>query len=346
MIEIAYDLTPYLANPYGGIARVSYNTYLQAVKSSVVKPVAFCNGKITFHSDTIQPVLKTAGKKIFGKTYPIAHSLNHRLLPVKAKKTVYTLHDVWSLSPNKYQAPEFQKKLAARITRDLQKADLIVTISETTQKNLLRLQLIPPEKCRFVHLGCEKLALSPLAVNSGIKDILPKKYVLFVGCIEVRKNIEHVLEAVKPFDDLMLVLAGSPGYGYERIAERIEQFPQERLYRFTHGSRNELAHLYANATALLLPSWEEGFGLPIVEAMSAGCPVITSNLSANAEIGGDGALLVSPEKPEESTEYIRRLLKDESFVSTRKRAGTKRATQFTWEKYFNQLSAFYTDLIS
>ncbi|UCE24295.1 MAG: glycosyltransferase, partial [Candidatus Zixiibacteriota bacterium] len=100
-----------------------------------------------------------------------------------------------------------------------------------------------------------------------------------------------------------------------------------------------------NAVATLLPSWEEGFGLPIVEAMSNGCPIVTSNRSANAEVGGEGAILVNPENPDESREAIERLIEDQSFRNRMIEAGRRRASLFTWERYFDRLVDIYDRLL-
>jgi glycosyltransferase involved in cell wall biosynthesis len=351
MIQVAYDITALADSPHGGVAQVCYHTLLQAEKHPDINPVAFYRSG---PADRL-PKLKAPIKKLnpvwgsLSPRYDIAHSLCHRTLNVRAQKKVYLVHDIWSLYPNPYQSADFQKKVGRRLHRDILKADYVVTHSTTTRANLLSLDLIPAEKCDVVHLGW-----SPPTENSTgttgsavIGQLIQRQYVLYVGCLEVRKNLGHVVDAVLPMESVHLVIAGQPGYGYQdRVRPKLESFPQERLHLLNVVGKNDLAALYGHAVALLLPSWEEGFGLPILEAMACNCPVITSNHSANAEIGGDGAILVDPENPAESNLSIERLIDDPEYRAEKIKRGRRRASHFTWEKYFDRLVKIYRRLLT
>jgi len=349
MLHIAYDITSLTQSPLGGIAEVCYHTVRQAANRDGVKPVGCYRGGdvgalSALKVDTRRVHLLSG---LLPPTYDIAHSLCHRTLNVRARKTVYVVHDIWSLKPNPYQSPDFQKKLGRRLRDDILRADFIVTSSETTRQALLETGLVPPERSRAVHLGFEHESLSTSEeLDPAVAALQGRTFVLFVGCLEVRKNLGHVLDAARPLEKVHVVLAGTPGHGFnEQIKQKLAAYPDGRLHHFTGLGRADLKALYGNAIALLLPSWEEGFGLPIVEAMAYGCPVITSNRSANAEIGGDAAVLVDPEKPGESQSVLERLLEDDSYRAAIIESGKSRANMFTWRKYFDNLMETYRQLL-
>lgn len=228
---------------------------------------------------------------------------------------------------------------------DLQRADHIVTISQATLSNLLSFDIVDPEKCSCVPLGVEALSKKENLQNQQIAPLLKEKYILYVGCLEVRKNISHILEAVLPFPDMHLVITGSPGFGYdETIKSLLGRFPQERLHVLHQVEVSDLSHLYESAFATILPSWEEGFGLPILEAMMHGCPMITSDRSANAEIGGEGAILVNPEDSHESIRAIEQLRDDAEFRKKKIQDGFSQAKKYSWTTYTENLYQLYKSL--
>ena len=277
----------------GGVAHVCYNTVKHVANHSHLQPFAFYRDGTNSHFDLDLPFKKLSLFDNFkNRNLKIAHSLCHRTLSVKADYHIYTVHDVWSFKKNSYQSDSYSKKIGQRMIKEIQKADHVVAISQTTLNNLLEYEIIAPEKCSCIHLGVELLEKKKNFQNPALKSLLNLNFVLFVGCLEIRKNISHLLEAVYPFSDLHLVIAGSPGYEYdETIKPLLGKFPQERLHVIHKVERSDLAYLYEAAFATLYPTWEEGFGLPILEAMVHGSPMITSNRSANAEIGGEGAIL-------------------------------------------------------
>ncbi len=229
---------------------------------------------------------------------------------------------------------------------ELQKADHIVTISQATLTNLLDFDIVDSQKCSCVPLGVETLQKKKNLQNQAIAPLLKEKYILYVGCLEVRKNISHILEAVLPFSDMHLVITGSPGFGYdETIKPRLGKFPQERLHVLHKVEVSDLSHLYESAFATILPSWEEGFGLPILEAMMHGCPMITSNRSANAEIGGEGAILVNPENSDESIRAIEQLRDDAEFRKQKILNGFAQTKKYSWTAYTENLYQLYKSLL-
>jgi len=350
MISVAYDATPLALNPFGGIARVCRHTLEQAIQSDQINPCALYRRgdreNIRVSDVTVRKASRIDYLRL--KKYDIVHALGHRIPPARCCWLVYTLYDVWSLYPNRYQSPEFQRKIGTRMQSDLAKANAVVCISQTTRAKLLELDLIEPQR---VHLA--RMGVSPAGDydTDTTPDLLSGKltrpFVLFVGRIEVRKNIGHIVEALLPLSQLDLVIVGEPGYGYDEIAgKHLAHFPSDRLHVFSQLPESDLDWLYRHTLATLLPSWEEGFGLPILEAMVRGCPVITSNCSASAEVAATGAILVDPSEPVQSRNTLQKLFDDESFRNQLVEAGRKRVLRFGWENYFKQLVGIYHQLVS
>lgn len=349
MITIAYDITAVAESPHGGIAQVGHNTLEQAAQDPNIQPTGYYRkgAPTNINISDVRIVKHRPYHKWLGHRYHIAHSLCHRTLPVKASCHIYTVHDTWSLRPNHYQDAAFQKKVGDRLKREIQQADHIVAISETTRRHLLEDGLVTPDKCSVALLGYRPPDATADDPGAGLPSLQGRPYVLYVGCLEMRKNIGHLLDAVRPLDAVHLVIAGQPGFGYrEKIRQKIDAFPQDRLNLLETVSRSQLPNLYRGAVATMLPSWEEGFGLPILEAMANSCPVVTSNRSANAEVGADAAILIDPAAPDQSQRALERLLSDKQYRDSIVAAGLKRAGQFSWGKYFRTMTDIYERVLA
>lgn len=349
MIRVGFDLTALAHSPHGGIAQVCYHTLNEAIQHAEIDATGFYrSGRPNEKLQSELPLRKSGlATPWLVKPFDIVHGLCHRLPRLRGSRTVYTLHDVWSLYPNKYQATGFQKKIGARMRRELIAADCIVTDSETTRDNLMKLDFVPPEKVHVSQLGVTLPAPEiGIRSESGIVKSIDGAYVLFVGRFEYRKNLPHVIEAVRKISSLHLVLVGEPGFGYdEHVKPYLERMDSERLHVFSRVPDEQMAHLYQRSVATLLPSWEEGFGLPILEAMSHGSPVITSNRSGSAEVAQQAGALVDPDDPTASREVITRLLDDSAYRAMLIQAGREQAAGFTWKRYFDRLIAIYKSLL-
>jgi len=345
MISVAYDVTSLAQSPYGGIARVCRHTLEQAAGHPDVEADAFYRRGDPSNIMVEAVPIRRSGwfDRFLPRQHDIVHALCHRLPPLRGRILVYTLYDAWSLYPNKYQSPGFQKPIGKRMRHDLDRADAVICISESTRRKLLELEIVDSAKCHVALMG----ASSPESDGGGgvskeVERCSSRPFVLFVGRVEVRKNIGHIIKAVLPLSQLDLVIVGEPGYGYEEIADTVLPcLTKDRLHILNRLSETDLDWLYRHALATLLPSWEEGFGLPILEAMVRGCPVITSNCSASAEVGTGGAILTDPREPSQSTEALLRLSDDSAYRDKIVRDGLERSTQFGWENYFGQLVGIY-----
>ncbi len=178
---------------------------------------------------------------------------------------------------------------------------------------------------------------------AGLLPHTPEKIVLTVGAIQTRKNTARLIEAFAALpDDWRLILAGAAGYGAEGILAKIANNPRVQVTGYI--TPEALAQYYSRASIFAFPSLDEGFGMPILEAMQAGVPVITSNRSAMPEVAGDAAMLIDPENTEELAQSLTQLAADPDLRAQLSRAGKLRATQFSWSKAAQQTWAVYQEL--
>jgi glycosyltransferase involved in cell wall biosynthesis len=177
----------------------------------------------------------------------------------------------------------------------------------------------------------------------NVRSILPFPYILYVGSERKRKNLERLLEAFAllkkspDFNDLKLVKVGSPGRSEtfrQMTLRKVKELglDGEVLFVDSHIADDQLSAYYSSARVLVYPSLYEGFGLPVIEAMACGCPVITSNVSSLPEIAGDAAFLVNPYDVRDICGAIARLLTDDRLRSEFVAKGKVRARIFSWEK--------------
>ena len=245
----------------------------------------------------------------------------------------------------------------------LQEADIIIADSENTKDDLVDLLGVPAEKIRVVYLGVfvplpfrpeprimrgevEKSFLMqgipPLASlardDKGVrvKHNLPDKYFLFVGTIEPRKNVLGIIKAWQKLNqEVGLVLAGDWGWKVAEVERLVVQ--NKNIILLGYVPEEDKITLYQSAIALVYPSFYEGFGLPILEAMANGCPVICGNNSSQGEVLGDCGLLVNPDNLNEISHAIELMLTDENLRQDFISRGKERAKEFTWQKTASQV---------
>ena len=175
--------------------------------------------------------------------------------------------------------------------------------------------------------------------------------ILSVGALQIRKNVTRLIEAFEKLSDYKdpwrLVLAGAPsGYQADRILDRIEKSTcRDRIEVAGYVSHSELEFLYSRASIFALPSLDEGFGIPVLEAMAHGVPVVTSNQSALVEVAGDAALLVDPYDVEELRCALKRLIDDPELRANLSDLGRARAKYYTWERAVKATYSIYKELV-
>jgi glycosyltransferase involved in cell wall biosynthesis len=276
----------------------------------------------------------------------VYHATDH-LLPPLAVPSVFTVHDLAFLVEPRTHLPTNRLYLAAMMPRYVRAATAVIADSEATRRDLLRYYRLPPERVRVVHLGVEP-QFRPLDAAAARAQVMQRHglvapYVLFVGTLEPRKNVRALLAAfaclVQARSDangsspLQLVIAGAPGWWYDDLFRWVRARGLDSLVHFLGRVADaDLPALYSACAAFAYPSLYEGFGLPPLEALACGAPVVCSDRSSLPEVVGDAALQVDPTRPAALAAALRRVLDDESLRQSLRARGLARAAGFTWER--------------
>jgi glycosyltransferase involved in cell wall biosynthesis len=256
--------------------------------------------------------------------------------------SVATVHDLFNVKFPESVAPEFRVSRQA-FARSLKKIKKIIAVSEYTKIDLINFLDIPKEKISVIHHGIETNSFPSSAdqdeINANIKNRFggSGEYILCIGTLEPRKNYLKTLEAfkiiLKSFPDLKLVIAGGRGWQSDLIHQKASDLQLDSSVLFPgYVGYSDLPTLYKGASAFLFPSMYEGFGLPILEALSFNVPVAVSNVSSLPEIAGEAALKFDPNIPEDIAKQVIRLLEDSDLKENLKRLGNTRIKSFTWEE--------------
>jgi len=258
-------------------------------------------------------------------------------------KTVVTIHGLeYEYLPEYYQFP--QKLYLNKSTEyAVKKADRLIAVSKWVKQELVERLGADKRKIKMVYegvssrlVGAKKGRFSSQYMRQiRHKYGLEKQYILFVGTIQPRKNIERLIEAFSRLEDkeVQLVIGGKKGWMYEEVYKAPKKWGVEKRVRFTGRiAEADLAGVYKGASLFCWPSLMEGFGLPILEAMLMGIPVITSNRGALAEIAGEAALEVDPENVRELAKAMELVLKNQDLREGLVEKGYGRVKQFSWQK--------------
>ena len=264
------------------------------------------------------------------------------VLPLAATvPSVLTIFDMTFFSHS--DKHEFMKQVYFKhfIPPSAKKADVVITISHSAAAEIERYLDIDGRKIRVTHLAADSVfhSRAPEAVKETLRLLgIPDRYILSVGTLEPRKNIPLLLSAYAELpDDLRssypLVLVGKEGWGHENLQHIAGTLGISRHLFFTgYLTDNQLADLYAAAALFVYPSLYEGFGLPVLEAMASGAPVLTSSVSSMPEVAGDAALLADPHDQASIARGMAAILTDSSLAERMVVRGFERALQFSWEK--------------
>lgn len=230
--------------------------------------------------------------------------------------------------------------------RFLQKAKNIVTVSAFSKNDLIKQYRVPAKKIEVIY-NAAKTIFQPLSwtekeqVKDGFSD--GREYFLFTGGIHPRKNLMNLLKAFSLFkkwqhSNMKLLVAGRLAWQYAEIVTKLKTYKyRDDVVMLGYLPDEQLAKLTAAAYAMVYPSYFEGFGLPIIEAMQSGVPVITSNTSSMPEIGGEAALYAEPSDPDAIAKHMLSLYRDETHRSRLIDAGMIQASKFSWDEAAEQL---------
>jgi glycosyltransferase involved in cell wall biosynthesis len=267
---------------------------------------------------------------------------------------VLTVHDLTFMHVPGFHVASFAAYLRAAVPRAARHARLVMADSQATARDLERLCHVPAERIRVVYLGYDPERFHRVA-EPGAEAVLArygvaKPYVLFVGTLEPRKNVVRLLDAFATLRAQgaphRLVLAGEPGWGVEPMLARLAAPDLAgAVVRPGRVAERDLPTLYREADAFAYPSFYEGFGLPVVEAMACGTPVVTSDASSLPEVAGDAALLVPPEDTAALAAALGRLLGDTALRARLAAEGPRQAARFTWRATARATLAVYREAV-
>jgi glycosyltransferase involved in cell wall biosynthesis len=285
----------------------------------------------------------------------VAHGAFHLLPPSRHARRMATIFDLSNLRcPEMHRAESFGIH-APLLRHAAARADRIVAISESCKTDVVELLGVHPDRVRVV-LGGIHLQEFGGAQDDHLLQILRKRfsisgnYLIHLGTLEPRKNLPRMIEAYARvrhrFEDCpRLVLAGQAGWMFEDVFSSIERLRlSNHVVHTGYLERNEAVCLLRAAHACVYPSLYEGFGLPVLEAMAARIPVLTSNVSSMPEVVGDTGILVDPKSVDAIEAGLLELIENRTASRQRVEAAYERAKQFTWENSARALAEVYTEL--
>ncbi len=231
-----------------------------------------------------------------------------------------------------------------------------IAISANTKQDAVKWFKVDPNKIKVIYGAASSrycLIKNTEQINKILtKHQLPNKFILTVGTLEPRKNHKRLIEAYnhlinyRNLADFKLVMVGKKGWYYDEIFAKVKQLKLEKKVIFTdYLPDDDLPYLYNAATCFVYPSLYEGFGLPVIEAMACGCPVITSNISSLPEVVGEAAILVNPYNSDEIARALAEVLTNSSLRYKLRRDGLKQAQKFSWARTATEILDLFGSLV-
>jgi glycosyltransferase involved in cell wall biosynthesis len=287
-----------------------------------------------------------------GRELDITHSPHPLILPSRRSRSIVTIHDLFFYHHPELTGAEIRRDYAPLVQKHAAHADAIITVSEATAADVEKELQIPRDRITVIHNGLDLNQASPQpSVEREIaqKYELPERFLLFVGTIEPRKNLLTLLEAARILVDEHwdgeLLLAGASGPKDHEFKNAVRQLDlRHRVRMLGYVPPADLRTIYRRARGLVNPSIWEGFGLPPLEAMACGIPVIVSEVPAHREVAGDAAYFVDPKDPTSIARGIEQVWTDVRLREQLIAAGSQRVTLFTWDETARKTLALYRRL--
>jgi glycosyltransferase involved in cell wall biosynthesis len=274
----------------------------------------------------------------------VFHALNQRVDQRRGRRVVSTFHDLFVMT-GEYSSAEFRARFTDQARGAAKRSDLIIAVSEFTRNQVVQFLGVDPARVRVIPHGVH-LPQAPPPLEQR------EKMILCVGAVQLRKNVARLVEAFESLparlsENWKLVLAGSTaGFGAAEILTRIEASPlASQIEMRGYVGSGELRDLYRRARLFAFPSLDEGFGIPVLEAMANGIPVLTSNRSALPEVAGVAAMLADPCETQAIAEGLAKLIEDNSLSQLLRARGLERAKLFPWERMVRETHAVYEELL-
>ena len=262
---------------------------------------------------------------------------------IKAKRVPVIFDLAFIHYPSMFKKDDLYKLTNWTKTSILESAH-IITISESSKKDILKIYKVPEKKVTVAYPGYNEKIFKVINGREKVNQVMEKyqisgKYIIYIGTVQPRKNILRLIRSIKKIDDLRLVIVGKirgkgkQGWMNEEILEEPKKLDIEDKVIFTdYVPTEELPYLIIGSKAFILPSLWEGFGIPVVEAMATGTPVITSNVSSLPEVVGDAGLLINPESETQIEQAIRLLTTDQKLHLKLSKKALEQSKKFSWQK--------------
>jgi glycosyltransferase involved in cell wall biosynthesis len=369
-LKILYDHQVFAAQKYGGVSRLFYELLQNLGQKKEIRiylfhglyinrfPVKNIKSKTGFYFGhkivslphipvLLKPINKILFNVLAGKPVDIYHPTGYSSIVSNWKKSpvVLTVYDmIPELFPRDF--PDIKSRLKNK-QKSIERADKIITISETTKQDLLHFYKVDETKVSVVYPG---VPVEPTGVTGKQFDLYKheKPYLLYVGTRKQGyKNFDNLLLAYaiskKIHDEFDLICFGGPAFsgGEHELLSLFECL--DNVYHFP-GNDRDLAQLYTGAAAFIYPSLHEGFGLPPLEAMAYGCPVIASHVPVMREVLGDAAAYFEPRMPESIVSALETILFDETLRLDLIEKGKKQVRKYSWSKMAEEVLAVYKSL--
>ncbi|MEQ9552837.1 MAG: glycosyltransferase family 1 protein [Coleofasciculus sp. G3-WIS-01] len=282
----------------------------------------------------------------------IIHGTNYTVFPYPNTLKVLTIYDLTFLKYPDY-IDSVVKTYSKRVKKCLTWTDLVITISESSKNDIIEYLNVNPDRIQVTPLAsrysCDDLVIPS---NPSVNYDFSHPYILFVSTIEPRKNIITLISAFNHLKqnhkiEHHLILIGQKGWHHKPIFAAIENSPwNHHIHHLDYLCDEHVALFYSKADVFAYPSHYEGFGLPVLEAMTLGAPVVTSNTSSLPEVAGDAALLIDPNDPTQLADAILKIISDTQLCQDLIQKGKERAKLFSWEKTAKETLNAYKSLLS
>lgn len=285
-----------------------------------------------------EPIPANAGRRILrgAPSTPLFHALNQRV-DAPARRTVTTFHDLFVLTAD-YSTPEFRERFAAQAWAAAERSDLIIAVSRFTARQVEELLKVEPSRIRVIPHGTR----APEGIAAARENL-----VLTIGAVQKRKNVGRLVKAFEatPAGWRLAVAGSAEGYGAAEELRAVQESARRAdIDVLGYVSPETLENLYGRARIFAFPSLDEGFGMPVLDAMGRGVPVVSSKCSALPEVAGDAAILVDPENIEELGAALARLAGDDALRQELVQRGLARAAEMTWENAVERTWSVYQEL--
>ncbi|HVX65280.1 MAG TPA: glycosyltransferase family 1 protein [Bryobacteraceae bacterium] len=343
-MRIALDATYSIGANLSGVGVYSREILAGLAAAHREASYLFCYRPHRFLRSFREPLPPNAHRRLLGEHWiprsDLYHGLNQRLPTACPRRTVATFHDLFVIT-GEYSTPEFRARFEEQAREAAAHADLVIAVSEFTAGQVEHCLGVERSRIRVIHHGVRPPR------KDAASGIAREPVVLHVGALQKRKNIVRLVRAFESLGpEWRLVLAGSAGFGADEALHAIQASPaRDRIELPGYVSDLELDQWYARASIFAFPSLDEGFGMPVLDAMARGVPVLTSNGSALREVSGQAALQVDPQDEEEIAVRLREMAGSEELRNELSNRGRRHAASFSWEAAVSRTWAVYSELL-